>query len=95
MYTALWMRDDPIDRTFMDATGFELLNCPTSEMRADGLTKFYETKAKWDYAVYMLGMRYSPDDEPVAPPRDTRSQVSKYLSSLYDTSDSRGVYFDT
>ena len=39
-------------------------------MRADGLTKFYETKAKWDYAVYMLGMKYSPDDEPVPPPKD-------------------------
>ena len=72
MYSALWMRDDPIDRNFMDATGFELLNCPTSEMRADGLTKFYETKAKWDYAVFMLGMKYSPDDEPVPPPKDIR-----------------------
>ena len=72
MYSSLWMRDDPIDRNFMDATGFELMNCPTSEMRADGLTKFYETKAKWDYAVYMLGMKYSPDDDPVPPPKDIR-----------------------
>ena len=66
------MRDDPIDRQFLDATGFELVNCPTSEMRADGLTKFYETKAKWDYAVYMLGMKYSPDDPPVPPPKDIK-----------------------
>ena len=62
------MRDDPIERTFLDACGFHLHNCPTADMRADGLTKPYDTKAKWDYAVWMLGMRYSPDQAPVPPP---------------------------
>ena len=31
-------------------------------MRADGLTKFYETKAKWDYAVFMLGMKFKKNE---------------------------------
>ena len=49
-----------------------MVNCPTLDMRADGLTKAYDTVAKWNYAVCMLGMQYGPDDLPVPPPPDCK-----------------------
>ena len=73
MYSSLWMRDDPIERKFLEACGFSLKNCPTLDMRADGLTKPYDSAAKWNYAIWMLGMRYGPDDPKPPPPPSGKS----------------------
>ena len=72
-YTALWMRDDPIDLKLFQASGYDLEYCSTESMRADGLTKAYDSTPKWQHAIWLMGMRYGPDDKPPPIPIKTKS----------------------
>ena len=72
-YTALWLRDDPIDHMLFQASDYALEYCNTDSMRADGLTKAYDSTPKWQHAIYMMGMRYGPDDRPPPIPVKTKS----------------------
>jgi hypothetical protein len=72
-YTALWLRDDPIDHMLFQASGYNLEYCNTESMRADGLTKAYDSTPKWQHAIYMMGMRYGPDDRPPPIPVKAKS----------------------
>lgn len=50
-------------------------------MRTDGLTKAFDSKAKWDYAVYMPGLKFSPDDPDMEPPPRENKKIAVVAAS--------------
>ena len=80
-YTALWMRDDPVDHRLFQASGYDLVYCPTDAMRADGLTKAYDSTPKWNHAVWLMGMRYGPDDKPPPVPVKAKPTPSQEVDT--------------